>query len=297
LGRWAARLAGVPVLLHTIHNPPFRASRYRGVNKLYETLERLTASITTAFLGVSQENIRDFLSRGIGHQDQYRVVYSGLEFAKYRVNLTKGEARRRLGFSEDSALVGWFGRLNHQKDPLTFVRAAYLIADRRPNVRFVVCGNDLLGDNLGTRVSQLIDHFNLTNRITFLGFRSDLPLILRAVDCVMHSSRYEGMGRIVCESLLCERAVAGTNVDGVREVIHSGKRGGFLVPPENPSALAEATLRLLDDPERASALAAVGRAWVEENLSATRMVDDIAKTYDELLAKSAIRQLLPRQSR
>ena len=86
---------------------------------------------------------------------------------------------------------------------------------------------------------------------------------------------------------MCERPVAGTNVDGVREVIVSGERGGLLVPPENPQALAEATLRLLADPASARRLAQAGRQWVQQNLSADKMVQAITDAYSELLLRAS----------
>lgn len=283
LGRWAARLAGVPVIVHTIHNPPFRASRYRVINSFYEWIERLTALVTDGLLAVSRENVRDFLDRHIGNVSQYRVVYSGLEFAKYRLSTTQAAARESLGLPLETPVVGWFGRLNYQKDPITFVRASRIVAAKLPEVRFVMCGSDPLEEDLSHKVHDLIRELQLGDYIRFLGFRDDLPLVFRAVDCVMHSSRYEGMGRLVCEALLCDRPVAATNVDGVREVIVSGQRGGLLVAPEDPNALAKATLTLLQDPALARALASSGRKWVEEHLSAERMILEIATIYSGLL--------------
>lgn len=294
IGRWAAHWAGVPVVVHTIHNPSFRGSGRAPIRWLYVMVERLTAPITATLLAVSTENVRDYLDHNIGASSQYRVVYSGLELQRYRVAVTQTEARAQLQIPESTAVVGWFGRLNYQKDPLTFVRAAREVARRFPGVRFVVCGDDPLGEDLGGTVQQLATELGISNQVHFLGFRTDLPLVLRAVDVVMHSSRYEGMGRTVCESLLCDRPVAGTNVDGVREVIKSGTRGGLLVPPEDPAALAEATLQLLEDPARARSLAAAGRVWVEENLSAGQMVGEIVDIYSELLTASWRRQVAER---
>ena len=286
LGRWAAYLARVPVVVHTIHNLPFRASRHALVNRVYAKLERMTAPITDAFLAVSAENVADYLEQRIGARAQYRVVYSGLDLDRYRVSVSQGEARASLGLPEATALVGWFGRLNYQKDPITFIRAARDVLRAFPGVRFVVCGDDPLGEELGTEVHNLADELGISEQVHFLGFRADLPMVLTAVDVVMHSSRYEGMGRTVCEALLCGRPVAGTAVDGMREVIVSGVRGGILVPPNQPAALAQATLALLEDRDRAKALATAGRAWVEANLSATDMVRDIADTYARALASA-----------
>ena len=283
LGRWAAFLAGVPVVVHTIHNLPFRASARALVNRLYAAIERITAPITDALLGVSAENVADYLGERIGKPSQYRVVYSGLELGRYRSSLTQTEARARLTLPEATALVGWFGRLNYQKDPITFVRAAREVVAGFPGVRFVVCGDDPLGEDLEAPVRELANELRISDRLHFLGFRSDMPAVLTAVDIVMHSSRYEGMGRTVCEALLCSRPVAGTAVDGMREVIVSGVRGGILVPPGQPAALADAALALLRNPQRARALASTGRAWVEANLSASDMVRTIADTYMQAL--------------
>src|SRR5437588_6327695 len=239
LGRWAAHLAGVPVVVHTIHNLSFRASRHSYINRLYATLERLTAGITSSLLAVSTENVSECLGKQIGAPSQYRVVYSGLDLERYRVPFSQLEARAQLRLPEATALVGWFGRLNYQKDPLTFIRAARDVIAGFPGVRFIVCGDDPLGEDLAASVHSLAQELGVADRIHFLGFRSDLPVVLSAVDVVMHSSRYEGMGRTVCEALLCSRPVAGTAVDGVREVIVSGVRGGILVPPGQPEALAQ----------------------------------------------------------
>jgi glycosyltransferase involved in cell wall biosynthesis len=279
LGRWAAFAARVPLIVHTVHNIPFRASRNALVNRIYATIERYTARITDVILAVSTENVREYVDHGITETSRIRVVYSGLELERYRAPISQDEARRRLGLPDATAMVGWVGRFNHQKDPITFIHAARDVREQFPGVRFVVCGDDPLSQELAVEVQKLAQRLGIADYVHFLGFRHDLPEVLRAVDVVMHSSRYEGMGRTVCEALLCDRPVAGTAVDGVREVIVSGVRGGILVPPARPAELAAATLALLRDRERAWALAAAGRSWVEANLSVKRMVQNIMEVY------------------
>jgi len=283
LGRWAARLAGVPVVVHTIHNISFRAAKYALINRLYLVLERLTAKVTTLLFAVSSENVREYRRRGVGTANQYRVVYSGLELNRYAGTLSRSEARRRLGLPLSAPIVGWFGRFNPQKDPLTFVRAAEQVMRALPGLQCVLCGNEPFGGDLSRRVRQLAHQLGILNRMHFLGFREDLPSIIPAVDVVMHSSRYEGMGRIVCEALLCGRPVAGTDVDGVREVIVSGVRGGILVPPGNAEALANVAVRLIQDEAYAQELAMAGREWVKAHLSAENMVNEIDASYEVAL--------------
>jgi glycosyltransferase involved in cell wall biosynthesis len=287
LARWAARLAGVPVIVHTLHNVSFRASASAAANRLYAALERATAPFTHALLGVSRETVRAYVDAGIGEPARYRVVYSGLELERYGPDgVTPADARAELDLPPAAAWVGWFGRFNYQKDPLTFVRAARAILDRMPDVRFVMCGDAPLGEDLWPQTDRLARELGIRDRLHPLGFRSDLPRVLRAVDVVLHSSRYEGMGRIACEALASRRPVVGTAVDGMREVIVSDERGGILVPPGEPHALADATVALLRDRARAARLAESGRHWVEQHVSADRMVGAIAAIYDELLVRA-----------
>jgi glycosyltransferase involved in cell wall biosynthesis len=287
LGRWAAWLIRVPAI-HTIHNVSFAASASRAVNRIYALAERASAPVTARLFAVSRENVRRYQARGIGRAAQYRVVYSGLELERYGRDPRPAAAlRAATGLPPaDGPWIGWFGRFNHQKDPLTFVRAAHVIHRRNPAIRFVMCGDDPLGASLEADARALATHLGLETAISFLGFRHDLPLLLQAVDLVLHSSVHEGMGRVICEALASGRPVVATAVDGVLEVIQSGVRGGLLVPARNPEALAGAALSLLDDPARARLLAEAGREWVRNNVSAEHMVRTIEREYIEVLASA-----------
>ena len=285
LGRWAAHLAKTPAIVHTIHNVSFQASTSRIVNKLHAIQERWAANITDRLLAVSRETSAKYLARGIGQAQKYRTVYSGLELARYADDGRPAAARRReLGLPDrPGPWVGWLGRFNAQKDPLTFVRAAHLVAAELPDVQFVVCGDDPLNASLERAARGLAVELGISGAMHFLGFRRDVATVLRSVDLVMHSSRYEGMGRTVCEALACERPVAGTGVDGVVELVQSGRRGGFLAPPGDPAGLANAALRLLYDPSLARSLAQLGREWVERHLSAETMVRSIEEVYQDII--------------
>jgi glycosyltransferase involved in cell wall biosynthesis len=181
------------------------------------------------------------------------------------------------------------GRFSPQKDPVTFLRAAREIAQAVPGAQFVVCGEDNVDIPVERDPRVVARDLGLDEAVHFVGFRRDVANVFRAVDLVMHSSRYEGMGRGVCEALVCGRPVAGTAVDGVVEAIVSGERGGILVPAGDHSRLALAAIELLRDPTWAQRLAEVGRRWVEHNLSHERMIASIEATYLELLNQSSPR--------
>ena len=285
LGRWAAHLAKTPTIVHTIHNVSFQASTSRLVNELFAIQERWAATITDRLLAVSHETSARYLARGVGRAEQYRTVYSGLDLPRYVDDGRPAAVRRReMGLPDrPGPWVGWLGRFNMQKDPLTFVRAAQLVAAKLPEAQFVMCGDDPLNASLEQAARRLATELGISGAVHFLGFRRDVVTVLRSVDVVMQSSRYEGMGRTICEALVCGRAVAGTAVDGVVEVVESGRRGGFLAPPGDPAGLANAALRLLCDPSLASSLARLGREWVERHLSADAMVRAIEDVYQDFM--------------
>ncbi len=287
LGRWAAFFAGVPAIVHTVHNISFEASEVGFVRWMFTVLERWAARITDRILVVSNENSKKCLRRSIGDPEQYSTVYSGLDLSRYQGNgRTPQQLRTDLRLPpRPGPWAAWVGRFNPQKDPVTFLHAARIMTEVIPGLQFVLCGDDPLGLPPQRDPRALVTELGLRDVVHFLGFRRDITTVLRAVDVVIHSSRYEGMGRVVCEALACERPVVGTAVDGVMEVIISGERGGLLVPPRNPRALADAVVTLLRNPQLGMRLAQTGHRWVEDHLSADRMVRTLEHIYDELTVR------------
>jgi len=137
-------------------------------------------------------------------------------------------------------------------------------------------------------VETLIDELGMRGRIVVTGFRDDVPEILAAASLLGHSSRFEGMGRVISEAMLLGIPVAGTAVDGVAEAVDSGTRGGLLVPPEQPEQLAASMRRLLEDRALAEGLTTVGKTWAWARFDAREMVRQIEAIYVEELQRRGI---------
>jgi glycosyltransferase involved in cell wall biosynthesis len=286
LGRLAARLAKVPIILHTVHTISFQASESSLVNRLYLWLERLCAPFTQRFLVVSQLNTVKHLEARIGKPEQYRLVYSGVDVERLQaLRYGPGQVRANLGIPANHRIVLWIGRLAYQKDPLNFVRAAAALCREVPDVTCVVVGDG----PLRAEVEALIAEQGMKESILLAGFRDDVAEILSSASLLGHSSRFEGMGRVISEAMLLGVPVAGSAVDGVVEAIDSGKRGGLLVPPEQPEQLAAAMRRLLVDRAYAEQLAAEGKTWAWARFDAREMVKAIEAIYREELRKRGIR--------
>ncbi|MBI4615047.1 MAG: glycosyltransferase [Planctomycetes bacterium] len=175
------------------------------------------------------------------------------------------------------------GRLAPQKGFDVLLEALAILS--RPDARvprLAVAGDGPMRESLVRRAAEL----GLVDRVDFLGFVGDpLDRISRARALVL-PSRYEGSPNAVLEAMALARPVVASAVDGVLDLVRDGETG-FLVPPEDPRALAEAIARLLADPQRAEEMGRTGRARAERAFSIGGIVEAYARVYETLAASGA----------
>jgi len=277
LGRIAARRAKVPVTVHTFHGHVLSGYLSGPQTRALTAAERALAKRTDALVSVSTRVRDELLALGIGRPEQWRVVPLGLELG----DLLRGPAERpasraALGLPPGGQLVGIVGRLAAIKDHGTFLEMAAKLASARTDVSFVVAGDGSLREALEAKAKSL-----LGNRIRFLGWATDLPVLYGALDVVVLTSRNEGTPVALIEAGAAGLPVVATDVGGVAEVVRDGA-SGFVVPPGDAAALAARLGTLLDDPEAARAMGLAGREWVRARFSSGRLVDDLTALYSEL---------------
>ncbi len=280
LGRIAARMAGVPVV-HTIHGWGF-TDRQRPVARwLFQTVERFCARFADKLIAVTGRDVDKGLAAGIGRAEQYQVIRSGIELARFgHPTVDRDTVRRQLGLPADAVVVGTVTRLSEQKAPLDFVRAAAEVRQTADDLDpwFV-----LVGDGpLRSRVEALVEELGLRDRLLLTGLRHDVPELLAAFDLFVLSSLWEGLPRVLPQAMATGLPVVATAVDGNAEIVEDGLTGR-LVPPARPELLAAAVVELLGDPVRRATMGAAGRARVEP-YSAERMAADLAALYRRLTA-------------
>jgi glycosyltransferase involved in cell wall biosynthesis len=279
LGRVAARLAGVPVVVHTYHGHVLRGYFGPAKTAFFRALEALLAPVSDALIAVSEAVKQDLVSLSVARADHIRVVPLGLDLERFTHDLPRGGLRGALAFAPEAPLVGMVGRLVPIKDVPTFLRAARLVHAARPAVRFALVGDGEEREALEDLCTQL----GLSPLVTFQGWRRDMEAVYGDLDVVVNSSRNEGTPVALIEALASARAVVATRVGGTPDLLAEGEYGR-LVPAEDPEALAAAILGVLDEPEVAHQRALRGRTHVLARHGAGRLVDDIDRLYRELLA-------------
>jgi glycosyltransferase involved in cell wall biosynthesis len=280
VGRVAARLAGVPVVLHTFHLLAVRPGLSRPRRVAYRLLDRSVRSFAHRYVAVAPRVAREAVEQGVAPPGLVTVVPSAVDLAEIPT-AADPFVRAELGIPQAAPVVGTVCRIVAQKAPLDFVRMCAHIHSRRPDVRFVMVGDaDLEAASLEAETHREAERLGVP--ILFTGFRADAPRIASAFDVYVVPSRYEGLGRAVTEALASARPVVATAVNGVPDLVEPGVTG-LLAAPGDPAALAQNALWLLDHPSEAERMARQGRDRVRTYFAPQLMCRELDRIYADLL--------------
>jgi len=281
LGRLAAAAVRTPVIVHTVHGFPFNDLTFApSIRALLIALEQLSARFCDRLIMVSELNKLEALQKRIAPAWKMLTIHSGIDMARFEEPVNLEAKRRELGLMAGWPVVGTVGRLSECNAPEVFVRAACEVLAHRPEVHFVIVGDG----PLRARVEALSAGFP---QVKLLGYRSDVPEILRTFDMFAFPILWGGLGRALTEAMIAGKAVVASEVNGVPEIVHHGQTG-LLVPPNDPEAIATSVLYLLDNPAVASKLGENARREVIPEFGADLMVRRIEALYEELLLEKGV---------
>lgn len=283
LGRWAAWLARVPVIVHTVHGWGFHEYQQPMIQFLYKLLERLTLPITDKLIVVTKLDIDKGMQAGIGSAENYELIRSGIEIDRFSKPIRPWQTvRKEFGIPLDAIVIGTVTRLSPQKAPHVFIKAAQIVTEKYPNIYFLVVGDGPLRKD----VEQLIHDYRLEKRVCLAGLRRDVPDLLAAFDIFALSSLWEGLPRVLPQAMANGRPVIASAIDGNQEII-TDRINGLLFPPGDHAAMAKTLMELIENPPLAEELALTAKETVLE-FDVNHMVDKIADLYLKQLKKHNI---------
>lgn len=284
LGRVAARLARVPIVVHTYHGHVFHGYFPPGRTRIFLAVEQTLARWSDCLLAVSESVRRELLTLGIGSLARFRVVPLGLDLDRYHgVDAARGILRAELGLPADAPVVTIVARLVPIKAHEVFLEAARRVRQALPASRFLVVGD---GERRAA-LEALAAELGLGGSVLFLGWRRDLEGVYADATVVALTSRNEGSPVSLIEAMAAGRPVVATRVGGVPDLVEDGLTG-CLVPPDDAGALAAALLALLRDPERRRTLGQAARGRVCRAFTADRLVANVDALYGELLRAKGV---------
>lgn len=272
----AARSTRVGAIVCTAHLAP--GSPVSGGVRLERAF--LNRSVNR-FVAVSADSL-DRQVRYLGQpRSRSTVIHNGVDLDRFMREPNRETARRTLGLPPDIPVIGTVGRLTPQKSMETLIESLPMIHASRPDVHTLIVGDGPLRD----RLWNLAEKLGVTRNLHMVGFRTDIPLCMDAMDVFVLPSLYEGLPISILEAMGSALPVVATNVDGVPEAVIEGVTGR-LIPAGKPRRLAEAVVGLIADPDAARAMGAAGRDRVRRGFTVDGFVASTRSEYRRALARS-----------
>jgi glycosyltransferase involved in cell wall biosynthesis len=290
LGRLAARLSGAdPVIVYTAHGFYFHDRMRPWLRRILIWEERgLGRACTDYLFTVSGEDRDTALHERIITADRAHCLSSlGVDLEQFRASSPPGLARREIGVGDEDTVIAYVGRFVREKGILDLLEAIALVAPDVPGLRLLMVGDTLPSDRgrgVEKEIHDLIAARGLEKVVAFLGYREDVPALLRICDLFALPSYREGMPLTILEAMAAAKPVIASNVRGCREEVVEGVTG-LLVEPGDVRGLAEAVRTLALAPERARAMGRAGRERAETAFDRRRVLAEEVDAYRRLAGK------------
>ena len=290
LGQIAAKIAGVPIIVNTLHGFYFHDHMHPALRRFYITLEKIAAHCSDVILSQNREDIETAIHEGICSPDKIKHLGNGIDVRRFNPARfsPRDIARKRLevGLPDGSRVVGFVGRLVQEKGLLELFAAARIVRERVPNVQFLFIGpvDTHKPDALTPDSAQ---EYGIVEICHFLGMRQDMPELYALMDVFILPSHREGFPRAPMEASAMKVPSVVTNIRGCREAVEDG-RNGIIVPLGDVQALADAIVELLTDREKARRMGEEGRHIALERFDEQLVFEKVKLEYARLLTEKGL---------
>lgn len=272
LGRLAAKVAGIKVIISHIHTIPVNYTQKQFV------VERYLSKISDAVICCSKAAVDYLVKKSNITADKLRVLYNGVDVERF-----KQEDDKEL--KKDAYIIGCVASLYEHKGHRFLIQAARYVVDQvEESVKFVLVGQGPLLAEL----KELSVVLGLEKEVVFHDVESDIAQLVHWFDMVvLPSSIREGLGLALIEGMAAGKPVVGSNLGGIPEVVDDGVNG-YLVEPKDSKALADAIIKVIVDKDMAAEMGIKGRQKVEEKFSNKAMLMNVMNIYEELAKAKGI---------
>ncbi len=268
LGRFAAKLAGIKNIIHTIHGFSFNDTQNFFKKNIYIFLERFCSYFTKILIPVSTENITKGLQNKIGTKEKYRYIRLGIDIDNFKNHHDfTPNLRQELNLNDNEFLVTTIGPFKPQKNLPDFIRTAKNILEKNKNFKFVIVGDGVLR----TELEKMITEFKIADSVFLLGWRRDISGILNSSGVFVMTSLWEGLPISTIEALASGTVPVVNDVDGQREIIKDGFNG-FLIKPYDIKSTEEKILLLADNEVLRKKMSQNAKNSIDETFSLDYMI-------------------------
>ena len=277
LGRIAAKLCGIKIIIHTIHGFSFNNTQSFIKKKTFILLEKFCARLSSILIPVSTENITKGLKNNIGKKEQYHYIRLGVDIKNFKNFSQVPSLKQELKLNKDDILITTIGPFKPQKNLPDFIKLANNLSKLDNRFKFVIVGDG----KLRKYFEQMIKYFDIFNNIFLIGWRRDIANILNSSDFFVMTSLWEGLPISTIEALCCGLIPIVNDVDGQREIIKNGING-FLISPYDIESIQEKILLLTSDNKLKQKMSKNAKNCIDKTYS----IDYMIKQHENLYLSS-----------
>jgi glycosyltransferase involved in cell wall biosynthesis len=289
IGQIAARIAGVPIVVNTLHGFYFHDGMSPFWRQFYIATEKIAARCSDVILSQNPEDIKTAVALGIAKPEKLRRLGNGIDLREFdptvRNRNTLSAKREELGIAQDQPVVGFVGRLVEEKGIHELLRAARFVLETVPNARFLIVG-PTDSEKPDALTPEIANEYGAADACVFTGMRNDMPDLYALMNVFVLPSHREGFPRAPMEASAMGVPCVVTDIRGCRETVRHG-RNGWLVPLGDVRRLAEAISVLLLNPALAAYMGMQGPkkalAEFDEKAVFRRVKDEYARLVSEKL--------------
>ena len=281
IGRFAAKVAQCPIVIHTAYDLYFRAYNSGPKRQIFILLEKLAAPFCDTMLFISETVRQDAIRCHLKNESALMLVGHGIDIARYASFRTDVAAvRTKYGIGKSDLWVGNVGRRVHNKGIDTLIRAAALVLERRPDARFIIAGVGPLRGGL----EALTHSLGIASQVQFAGYLpedEDVMRLMSSLDVFVLPTRREGLGLVFVEAMALQCPVVGSRISPITKVVKDGETG-LLATANDPEDFARAILVLLEDTHLRRRMGTAGPVHVEREFDEKQVFQRIEAEYQRM---------------
>ncbi|MGD0784738.1 MAG: glycosyltransferase family 4 protein [Sedimentisphaerales bacterium] len=282
-GQLAAKMAGVPIIISTLHGFYFHDNMKPLVRWFHIIMEKIAAKCSTMILSQNPEDIETAIKLKICKPERIKLLGNGVDLNKFDPKRFDGkfkkEKRKEIGIPEDAVVIGIIGRLVEEKGYLELCEAFGEMIKTHDNVWLVIVGPDEpeKADRIST---DIFKQYDIEPWTLYLGSRDDIPELMSCFDIYVLPSWREGFPRSAIEAAAMSLPIVATNIRGCRQVVENGVNG-ILVPVRDAKKLTEALITLIDNPGSRMKMGQAGYEKAHREFDEKKVCQIVLDTYRE----------------
>lgn len=285
LGQIAAKMAGIPIIINTLHGFYFHKDTPLLKRKFYILIEKVAAKCSDLIFSQNKEDINTAIKEKICSSQKIKYLGNGINLQRFNPQRFSEEfifqKKKNLGINPNLKIIGIVGRLVKEKGYLDLFEAFKKVLERFPETLLLSIGSPE-PEKRDAIQPEIVKNYGIEKNVLFLGQRTDVDEIYPIMDIFVLPSWREGFPRTIIEAAAMGKPIIATDIRGCRETVENSKTG-VLVPQKNPEKLAEAMIYLLKNPKNAEKMAGAAREKAEKTFDEKEIFNRIRKEYIKLI--------------